>query len=109
MQSARVNGTTLAYLERGTGVPVFFIHGSVADFRSWSPQMEPFSSKFRVISYSRRFHFPNPGSAGSDYSAALHAADMGKLRHAAGPGPAHIVGSSFGAYAALVLAVREPG
>jgi len=109
MLAAQVNGTTLAYMEKGTGAPVFFVHGSVADFRSWSPQMEPFSSKFRAIAYSRRFHYPNPDGAGSDYSAALHAADLGKLIQAVGPGPAHIVGSSFGAYAALVLAVREPG
>ncbi len=108
MLSARVNGTTLAYIEKGAGAPVFFVHGSVADFRSWSPQMDPFSSKFRAIAYSRRFHFPNSEHAGSDYSASLHAADLGKLIRAVGPGPAHIVGSSFGAYAALILAVQEP-
>ena len=109
MLSAQVNGTSLAYVEKGIGTPVFFVHGSVADFRSWGPQMEPFSSKFRAIAYSRRFHFPNPDGAGSDYSASLHATDLGKLIQAVGPGPSHIVGSSFGAYAALILAVREPG
>jgi len=109
MLSAQVNGTELAYVEKGTGTPVFFVHGSVADFRSWSPQMDPFSSKFRAIAYSRRFHSPNSTRAGSDYSASLHAADLGRLIRAVGPGPAHIVGSSFGAYAALILAVREPG
>jgi non-heme chloroperoxidase len=46
--------------------------------------------------------------AGSDYSAAGHAADLGALIRDTGPGPAHIVASSFGAYAALILAVREP-
>ena len=109
MLSAQVNGTTLAYVEKGAGTPVFFIHGSVADFRSWRPQMDPFSSRFRAIAYSRRFHSPNPASAGSDYSASLHAADLGGLIRAVGPGPAHVVGSSFGAYAALILAAREPG
>jgi non-heme chloroperoxidase len=109
MQSAFVNGTSLAVLEKGSGVPVFFVHGSLADFRSWGPQMEPFSAKFRAIAYSRRFHFPNTATgAGSDYSAAGHAADLGALIREAGPGPAHVVASSFGAYAALILAVREP-
>jgi pimeloyl-ACP methyl ester carboxylesterase len=72
--------------------------------------MEPFSSRFRPIAYSRRFHFPNSISdAGSDYSAAGHAADLAALIHSVGPGPAHVVASSFGAYAALILAVRQPG
>jgi non-heme chloroperoxidase len=109
MQSAHVNGTTLAYVEKGSGAPLFFVHGSLADFRSWGPQMEPFSWRFRVIAYSRRFHFPNAvAGAGTDYSAAGHAADLGALIREVGPGPARIVASSFGAYAALILAVREP-
>jgi len=110
MQSAVVNGTPLAYVEKGTGRPVFFVHGSLADFRSWGPQMDPFSAAFRAIAYSRRFHFPNPVTgAGNDYSAAGHAADLAAFIREVGPGPAHVVASSFGAYASLILAVREPG
>ena len=110
MQSVFVNGTSLALLAKGSGVPVFFVHGSLADFRSWGPQMDPFSAKFRAIAYSRRFHYPNSVSdAGSDYSAAGHAADLGALIREVGPGPAHVVASSFGAYATFILAVHEPG
>jgi non-heme chloroperoxidase len=110
MQSARINGTQLAYMEKGEGTPVFFVHGSLADYRSWSPQMEPFSRRYRAVTYSRRFHYPNPvEDAGVDYSAAGHALDLAALVRAIGPAPAHIVASSFGAYAALLLAVQDPG
>jgi non-heme chloroperoxidase len=109
MQRAQINGTRLAYMEKGEGTPVFFVHGSLADFRSWSPQVEPFSRRFRAVIYSRRFHYPNlTENAGVDYSAAVHARDLANLVRAVGPAPAHIVASSFGAYAALLLAVEDP-
>jgi non-heme chloroperoxidase len=109
LRAARINGTSLAYVEKGAGTPVFFVHGSLADFRSWSPQMDPFSKGYRAIAYSRRYHFPNPvEETGGDYSAAMHATDLAALVRSVGPGPAHIVASSFGAYAALLLAVGNP-
>jgi non-heme chloroperoxidase len=109
MAAAEINGTTLEYWESGTGVPVFFVHGSCADFRSWHRQRGPFSRHYRAIGYSRRCHFPNPTTdAGSDYSAALHAADLAALIRALAAEPVHIVASSFGAYIALVLAVQQP-
>jgi non-heme chloroperoxidase len=109
VKSAIVNGTHLSYVEKGTGAPVFFVHGSLADFRSWGPQMEPFSAVFRAVAYSRRFHYPNPvAGVGDDYSAAGHAADLAALVRALGRGPAHFVASSFGAYAALIMAAQQP-
>ena len=109
MAAAEINGTTLEYWESGTGVPVFFVHGSLADFRSWHRQRGPFSRHYRAIGYSRRCHFPNTAAhAGSGYSAALHAADLAALIRCLAAEPVHIVASSFGAYIALVLAVRQP-
>ncbi len=34
-QTIRVNGTDLAYIERGKGDAVVFVHGAVTDLRSW--------------------------------------------------------------------------
>jgi len=104
-----VNGAELHYVEQGTGDPVVFVHGSLGDFRSWRFQVEPFAARYRVIAYSRRYHYPNAWSGdGSDYSAALHAQDLAGLIQALGLESAHVVASSYGAYTSLFLAVQHP-
>jgi non-heme chloroperoxidase len=108
--TAAINGTTLEYWECGTGVPVVFVHGSLADYRTWHRQKGPFCRRSRAIGYSRRCHFPNPAAdAGPDFSAASHAADLAELIRQLADQPVHIVASSFGGYIALYLAVHRPG
>ncbi len=71
--------------------------------------MEPFSKLYRVIAYSRRYHYPNTGPGEIlDYSVDLHARDLESLISDLELQRPHIVGSSFGAYIALVLAARHP-
>jgi non-heme chloroperoxidase len=109
MPAIKINDTSLEYVEKGQGVPVVFVHGSLGDFRSWNLQMEPFSEHYRVIAYSRRYHYPNaePGKS-QDYSVNLHAQDLAALIRGLGLQQPHIVGSSYGAYIALVLTARYP-
>lgn len=105
----RVNGVDLTYVEQGSGTPLILVHGSLSDFRSWRGQLGPLSQHFRVVAYSRRYHYPNVWVGnGSDYSAALHADDLAAVIKQLQLGPAHVVGASYGAYTALVLAVRSP-
>jgi pimeloyl-ACP methyl ester carboxylesterase len=105
----RVGGVELHYIEQGSGVPVVFVHGSVDDYRSFEPQLEPLSTHYRVISYSRRYNLPNSGNALSDsHSALVEAEDLANLLKALGAYPAHIVGHSYGAYTALILAMKHP-
>ena len=61
-KTIRVNGADLAYIEQGSGGAVVFVHGSLSDFRSWVFQLEPFAQRYRGISYSRRYHYPNEGA-----------------------------------------------
>src|SRR3954453_18923047 len=71
------NGTSLAYVEQGTGTAVVFVHGSGADLRTWGNQMAPIGASYRAIAYSRRYHHPNSViDGGPPYAAALHAADL---------------------------------
>jgi pimeloyl-ACP methyl ester carboxylesterase len=108
-RQVHVNGTSLAYIERGTGDPVVLVHGSASDHRSWLGQLEPLGSQHRVIAYSRRHHWPNaPIAAGADYAMAEHAADLAALLPALGAAPAHLVGHSYGAFVALLLALQQP-
>ena len=109
MPAIQVNGTQLEYNERGEGEPVVLVHGTLGDYRSWALQMDAFSDTYRTISYSRRYHYPNPCNGDeTDYSAALHADDLAAFITELGLESAHIVGNSYGAYTALFLAARFP-
>ncbi|HEX9117868.1 MAG TPA: alpha/beta hydrolase, partial [Anaerolineae bacterium] len=110
MLAVEVNGAQLAYEAQGEGEPLVFVHGSLEDYRSWHGQMARFAERFHVVSYSRRYHYPNaPAGDRRDYSAALHAEDLAGLIRALDLGPrVHLVTSSYGGYVSLVMAARHP-
>ncbi len=109
MPTIPANGTQLEYIERGEGDPVVLVHGTLGDYRSWGLQMDAFAETYRVIAYSRRYHYPNQCRGDEpDYSAALHADDLAAFISALGLESAHVVGTSYGAYTALLLAARHP-
>jgi pimeloyl-ACP methyl ester carboxylesterase len=109
LKKVRLNGAELHYIEQGKGVAVIFVHGGLDDYRVWQPQMEVFSQRYRTVSYSRRYNYPNLRvSARSDYSAIVDADDLAGFIRKLKLAPAHIVGVSYGAYVALFLAARHP-
>ena len=104
-----VNGVDVHYIERGRGEPLILLHGGQSDYRSWRPQVEAFSRRYRVISYSRRYNYPNDNSLSADYrSAYTDADDLAALIRHLRLGRAYLVGTSAGALAALVLATQHP-
>ncbi|HYT03912.1 MAG TPA: alpha/beta hydrolase [Gemmatimonadales bacterium] len=106
---ARVRGTELRFLERGTGIPVVFVHGSLGTLDSWQPQIDAFATRFRVIAYSRRYHWPNAAQLdGQEYSLSVHADDLIALIESLGLERVHLVGSSYGAYVALRVTLQRP-
>jgi pimeloyl-ACP methyl ester carboxylesterase len=108
-KKVRVDGVELHYIEKGTGVPVIFVHGGLEDPRAWADQVEAFSKRYHAVAYSRRYNFPNVGAAGADdYSASVDAEDLAALIRRLKLAPAHVIGYSYGAYAALFLASRHP-
>lgn len=108
-QRLQVNGTELHYFEFGRGEPVIFVHGTTGDYRTWAGQFEAFSANHRVISYSRRYHYPNVWNGdGSDYNLGLHTDDLAAFIQALGLGAAHLVGVSSGASIAAKLASFHP-
>jgi len=106
---AKVRGTELYFVERGSGIPVVFVHGSAATLDSWRAQVDAFATRFRVVAYSRRYHPPNPARPdGQTYSLSLHADDLIGLIETLGLERVHLVGSSYGAYVALLVTLRRP-
>lgn len=110
MPKLHVKGTALEYRTQGSGQPLVLVHGSASDYRTWRGQRHAFAARYRVVTYSRRYHWPNAAiPAGADYSMTEHLADLEALLHGLQTGPAHLVGHSYGAFLALLLAMRQPG
>lgn len=104
-----IDGYRFAYVERGAGDPILFVHGSVSDCRTWREQLETFGARFRAIAYSRRYHWPNaPIASGADYAMDRQLADLAAVIETLDIAPARLVGHSYGAYLCLLLAIRRP-
>ncbi|HLZ45653.1 MAG TPA: alpha/beta hydrolase [Gemmatimonadales bacterium] len=111
LHAATFNGTRLTYRVVGDSgaTPVVFVHGSLADYRSWNAQEIAFAQRYRVLVYSLRYHPPNPQTEDNQtYSPKLHAEDLAAMLLTLDLAPAHIVGSGYGSYVALALALDHP-
>ena len=108
-KKVRVNGVGLTYIEAGKGKPLILLHGGQADYRAWGPVMSALSPHFRVIAYSRRYNYPNDNPISSiDHNAYVEAADLAAFIKKLGLKRVHLVGTSIGAFTALIYAVQHP-
>jgi len=99
---------TLSYLDEGRGEPVVFVHGSLDDYRSWRLQVGDFSKDRRAISYSRRCHHPNPWSDyPPEYSIRTERDDLISFLSELNLRSVSLVGSSYGAFVALLVAQQR--
>jgi len=83
---------------------VLLIHAGIADRRMWDPQWESWRDRFTLIRYDQR-GFGDSADPDADY--LLHEDALAVLR-AAGHPRAVVVGCSFGARAAIDLALEQP-
>lgn len=109
MSEATVNSTRLAFMEQGKGQTVVFVHGAMGDYRTWQLQIPEFAKRFRVISYSRRYHYPNPSTGKEeDYTYEANVRDLVEFLKALNAGPVHLVAHGYGAAVATLLTERHP-
>ncbi|MFW2383046.1 MAG: alpha/beta fold hydrolase, partial [Acidimicrobiales bacterium] len=93
----------------GDGPTVVLVHGSASDARTWSAQTDPLAAHFHVVTYSRRYHWPNEAETdATDYSMATHVDDLVELIATLGHGPVHLVGHSYGGMVAMNTTLRNP-
>lgn len=107
-QRIALGGVELHFIEQGQGEPVILLHGGQADYRMWQTHMQELSQHYRVLSYSRRYHYPNVNPLRADYSALIDADDLAGLIAQLKLGAVHLVGTSYGAFTALALALKHP-
>jgi len=109
LQSITVGDVQLSYRRVGKGQPVVFVHGIPTDYRAWTSQLGPFSSKHDSIAYSRRLAKPNRNP--DDYEKSTienNSADLIGLIQNLGISPVHLVGHSYGGFIAAYTATTRP-
>ncbi|MBV9561722.1 MAG: alpha/beta hydrolase [Bradyrhizobium sp.] len=110
MQTLRVNGYDMAYLEVGNGDPLVCVHGTLGDFRTWHGVVGPLSRKHRVIALSLRHFFPaHWDGVGDDYKMAQHVDDVIAFIEQIEPKPVDLMGHSRGGHIAFRVAQQRPG
>ena len=108
-QTLDANGTTLEYVQEGTGEPVVFVHGSISDHRVWSAQRGAVAAEFEFIAYTRRYFGEQPwADKGENFGDTTQSADLIGFVEALGRGPVHLVAHSGGGGVADFAAVQRP-
>jgi pimeloyl-ACP methyl ester carboxylesterase len=104
---APVNGIHLWYAEFGTGKPVIFLHGGLANANYWGHQVRALESHYRVIVLDSRGHGRSTRT-NTPLSYTLMAADVLALMDYLQVRNAALVGWSDGAIVGLEIVLRHP-
>src|SRR5258705_3895316 len=108
MNTISMNGQEFALERRGQGDPLILVHGAVGDYRTWQMQMDALSAGHDLISYSRRWHYPNHAQLNTvSYTPEIHVTDLLGLIATIGK-PVKLVGHSYAAAICAVVALIRP-
>jgi len=109
LKRVMIDKTAICYIEKGAGEPVILLHGELGDLRSWDAQVDALAARYHVVAYSRRFHYPNAWSGGSQENVLrLHIDDLVLLIRKLGLRKVHLVGHGNGGTIALLTALMYP-
>ena len=105
---ADINGSTLAYSDRGNGLPLVLIHGFPLCRKMWRPQAEALAKAgCRVITPDLR-GFGESGMSSVTMTIDVYANDIVALMDHLGVDKAAVGGMSMGGYVLLNLLERYP-
>jgi pimeloyl-ACP methyl ester carboxylesterase len=109
MKTVAVDQFEMPYIDIGRGPPLVAIHGSLGDFRVWSPVMGPLSREHRLIVPSLRRFFPEHWDGkGGGFTIAQHTADVIAFIERLELGAVDLMGHSRGGHIAFRVAHQRP-
>lgn len=102
-----INGVTLAYTDRGRGLPLVFLHAFPLNRMMWRPQEEALCSAFRIVTIDLRGHGESDAPLWH-YSLEQAADDVWGLLDYLSVPQAVFVGLSMGGYILFALYRKQP-
>lgn len=106
-QTLEINNTTLHISDTGSGDPVLFVHGACGSVSHGEALASRMAGRYRFITYSQRFHLPNPPQTVGVYNADTHAADLIALVETLGIRGCKVIGHSYGCSVMLTAAAMR--
>jgi 3-oxoadipate enol-lactonase len=103
----QVNGTTIAYNDQGTGLPIIFLHAFPLNRTMWETQEHALSSQFRIITIDLRGHGESDAPLWS-YTLDQSAHDVRALLDHLAIQQALFVGLSMGGYILFAFYRKYP-
>ena len=100
------DGGRLYFEMAGDGPAVTLIHPGLWDSRTWDPQFEPWSERFRMLCYDVRGYGRSSRLTGEPYS---HTRDLDVLLSATGVERTALVGCSMGGGIEIDFTLEHPG
>lgn len=107
MPTIRINDLELFREVTGRGEPLVLVHGSWVDHSNWMLVAPSFAENYQVVTYDRRGHSQSQTKLGQG-QVADDVNDLAGIIEGLQAGPVHVVGNSFGASIALMLATERP-
>ena len=103
-------GLSLSYLDwdNAEASPLLLLHGNKDHARSWDPVASELAQHFRVIALDLRGHGDSAWSPDGAYLSSYNLLDIVNLLDLLGPGPAVLMGHSFGGNIAARVAAAFP-
>lgn len=109
MPDVYANGLTFHFEERGSGVPLFLLHGFTGQSESWSTTIEILKGKYRTIAIDLVGHGRTDAPADvSRYAFSQATCDLADIGSCVGIRQAVWLGYSMGGRLALGVALRHP-
>ena len=108
MNTAIINGVSIAYRDQGTGPAILFIHGHPFNQSMWDPQLAALTWKYRVITYDIRGYGASEVPTAEASTLETMAADINALLNHLNIPKAVIAGLSMGGQIAMAFAEQYP-